>query len=380
MRNKEKFRKIICTATLLSCQAASAAIIPGIQGNSTTYQIVNVASDDTVQGDISFHNGVINNKGLIKTTNHTSTLQGGSSRTVTLNNDGNILFEGGITAGTLSIFNNPDGYMVFTNYIDGYQTTAIENAGTIAVANGVGDGIGAPAGSWVPFTYMFQGLIHNTGKFLIQRKNTPDGYDGGNVCLQWGRILTVNNEGYFEVGSGSKCDFGSDTASQYNKATYIQNSGETRINGTFGAHVLDFKGGTLSGAGKVLRFPEQLISARFTISPGGNANAPFSELTLVPEIGYSVLEHGALDFAIGGVNNNSKLHVDGDVYIVGNAKINVILKIGFVPSAGNSFTLLTANYVGTDDFNQDNLNLPKLPAGLQWHFENDGTSLKLSVI
>ncbi|WFP51552.1 hypothetical protein PL263_05860 [Methylomonas sp. EFPC3] len=363
----KRARILVSVGLILFFKVVNAQVIQGISGS------VDIHPDDTAIGAIHVGRATINNQGLIKA--EYSVLQGN----VTLNNSGNVFFEGGITAGGLNINNSASGLIVFTDYIDGYQTTNIENVGTIVVANAVGNDSGSTSGSWTPFTYMYQGLIHNAGSFLIKRVNNPQSYGGGNVCEQASRILTFRNDGFFEVGSGSKCDFGLHTKTQYLKATYVQTAGETRVNGEFGAHILDFQGGVLTGSGKVVRFPEQLWNPGFTISPG-NSKAPYNQLTLVPESGYFVFGEGSLDFEIGSTNSNSKIRILGEAYIVGSAVINVKLKNGFMPSVGNSFVIVTANYLGTDDFNQSNLRLPKLPANRQWRLDNDGTNLKLTVI
>lgn len=380
-KNKLSLNIVIALTILINSNITHAQLIQGINqirlNGSYAYETININFRDTVAGSIYFHKGIINNNGLIKESydpeNGTNTILQGN---VTLNNNGRAFFEGGITAGGLSIKNNSDGLIVFTDYIDGYQTTNIENAGTIIVADKLGDG----TEDWqaAPFTYMIQGLIHNTGTFQITRKSNINGYN--NLCVISSRVLTIKNEGYFEIGNNSNCDFGQYAQTNNRKVTYIQTTGETKVNNTFGAHVFDFQGGKLTGTGTILRFPTEIFTPAFTISPG-DSNSPFGELTLNTDTsGYIVLGGASLDFTIGGAAKNSKLHVNGDFYIVDGAKINVVLKDGFTPNVGNSFTLINADSVDTNDFNQSNLNLPALSGNRHWQMENTGNSLKITVM
>ncbi|MEI8572109.1 hypothetical protein U737_10235 [Methylomonas sp. LW13] len=301
-----------------------------------------------------------------------------------LENYGSIYLPSKITCPGQKLVNYAKGYIAIGGYFDCYKQGAqalIENSGTIAVTNAVGENIALdprtiggqlrPAKDYMPWTYIFWGKIDNkvTGKFIIDRNN------GVNLCQSQGsEAPEIENRGYFEIAQGSTCNFISTKS-----GSYKQFEGETKVNGTFGSRLLDFQGGILTGTGTILKFPEQLWNASFSISPG-NSTSPFGELTLTPEMGYSVFGDGTLNFVIGGLNNNSKLHVNGEAYIVGSAKIAISLKNGFMPNIGNSFTIITANDIRTDDFNQANLILPQLPTGRQWRFDNDGTSLKLSVI
>lgn len=75
----------------------------------------------------------------------------------------------------------------------------------------------------------------------------------------------------------------------------------------------------------------------------------------------------------GGSSGNDQLVIHGDVILGGT--INVHLGNGFVPVAGNSFTIMTYN----TETGLPNVNFPALPAGLFWVVYNNASTLVVSV-
>lgn len=320
------------------------------------------ASDTAILSGLNLR-GTVNNHGLMKESAPSNVELRG-----TLNNDGNIFFESYINAGPLSLTNHPDGYIVMTNYIDAYQQSTIENAGTLVVANSLGDGIYLGPKT-EPFTYMFQGIIHNTGKILINRKNSP-GFE--NVCQEQNRIMTVRNEGYFEIASGSLCDWGSNPQTQITKATYVQDRGETRIDGTFGAHEIAINKGVLSGIGTIQGNFNNSLSSAVTVSPG----APLGTLTIAPDGGNLICLGCSVSIELAGNQSADQFHVDGNITMNG-WNLNVQLRDGYLPAVGTNFTVVSANliyYWGMEP----TYNLPKLPDGRTWSVQNTGTEVILT--
>lgn len=256
--------------------------------------------------------------------------------------------------------------------MDFYSNDAyFENAGHMRVIRGLGHLV---SGYTEGFTAgVLRGTIKNTGTFVLDRDN------GSNLCLNWARA-TIINEGVFEVKKGSICDFG-EYPDPEGETIYRQTKGETIVDGVFGAHKITLQGGTLSGTGTILNMPSINSSARLNVSPG-TTGSPFGTLTLIPEShnGYVDFSRGTIMIELGGLYPaHDQLHVEGEC-ILGNVKINVSLRDGFVPKAGDSFTLLSANSV--TDFGvpiESRLDLPELPSGLSWQVINNGTTVKLNV-
>lgn len=359
--------------TLISVSGSTIAdLIPGPRwirpGESLT-----INPRDTLQGwgDVDGH---LINHGLIYAPQRASIFVGGI-----LDNYGNIVVDeafsirGGSGNGVnRKIINHTGGNILLSGYMDFYSNDAyFENAGHMRVIRGLGHLV---SGYTEGFTAgVLGGTIKNTGTFVLDRDN------GSNLCLNWARA-TIINEGVFEVKKGSICDFG-EYPDPEGETIYRQTKGETIVDGVFGAHKITLQGGTLSGTGTILNMPSINSSARLNVSPG-TTGSPFGTLTLIPEShnGYVDFSRGTIMIELGGLYPaHDQLHVEGEC-ILGNVKINVSLRDGFVPKAGDSFTLLSANSV--TDFGvpiESRLDLPELPSGLSWQVINDGTTVKLNV-
>ena len=286
--------------------------------------------------------------------------------------NGALSILGGSGTSTHKIINHAGGNIVLSGYVDMYsQESQLENAGKFHVIKALGHN----AQAYYGFTAgIIRGNIRNTGTFLIDRNN------GMNICQNFGKIV-IANEGVFEIGKDNICDFGIGTVSTNNLTTYRQTKGETVVNGTFGAHMLELQGGTVSGTGTLLRMPEQFQTAGVNISPGSRG-APFGTLTLVPEANDLIFTFGSINIELGGPNQgHDRVHVNGDLYVVGATIINVTLHGGYVPRRGESFTILSANHIGNHAGGvASRVKLPQLGAGLSWQVVNDGLTVKLNVI
>jgi hypothetical protein len=106
--------------------------------------------------------------------------------------------------------------------------------------------------------------------------------------------------------------------------------------------------------------------------------APGLQLGSITAQTYLQTSTGALDIQLRGVTadpEHDRLVVTGNTSI--NGKLDVSLLSGFVPAAGNSFTLLTA---GSITGNFSTIELPQLTAGLVWRVNQTSTAFTLSVV
>jgi hypothetical protein len=336
------------------CFPALSAEIDGLSVGEGQTVTVNATDTATHAGQIW---GTLNNYGI-------TSLDSFADLFGTLNNYG-LLITKDITHNGKTI-NHAGGHIVMTGYIDMYSTNSLfDNAGKVSVINAIGDG--GNVGSNAPFTYLFRGPINNSGTFLIDRGSNQ------NVCPQSG-IGTITNSGLFEIAKNTLCDFAARPATDYARATYIQTAGETRVNGTFSAHSLDLRGGTVSGSGSVKNI-ETFMPSQVTVAPG----APLGTLNLTPIGGGGEFfcMQCTIEIELGGASGNDLLKVNSEFYLH-NEKISVVLRNGFVPKRGDSFTVITANYM-LEYGSPPIYLLPQLPGGLTWNVAVSDTAMTLTV-
>lgn len=352
------------TALLFYGQSAFSAVMNGV--SVPLGQTVTVNSTDTMTADgYGEILGTLNNYGLIK--DDGETFIGGI-----LNNHGIIHTEkafsivGGGDETSRKIINHADGLIVLTGYIDMYSNNSLlDNAGRIIVTREVGDGTygfyGFTAG-------LIRGTINNTGSFLFDRNN------GLNICGNAG-IANVFNAGLLEVANGTNCDFGENSVTSKKKTTYKQIDGETRVNGIFGAHEITINEGVISGSGTIQGyFKNYPLFDKVTIAPGSSLET--GTLTLIPDETYLICVRCSIAIELTGAANVDQVHVDGTFYM-NSWKLNVQLRDGYVPAAGTSFTVVSADsvyYYGP----APTYNLPELPDGRTWDVQNNGTEVILT--
>lgn len=178
---------------------------------------------------------------------------------------------------------------------------------------------------------------------------------------------TFNNAGLFEVTKRGKwIELDGDES-----LVYQQTKGETIVDGVFKVHKLVLTAGKLSGNGLVKNVPA-ILSSKLTVSPG-SPGKPYGKLTLIPETGITTFG-GTLNIELSPAGND-ELHVEGELYMTPFSKINVVVADGLKLKKGDSFTIMTGNYV---EFN--GADLPSLPSFLKWDIVQNGTSVKLNVI
>jgi hypothetical protein len=236
------------------------------------------------------------------------------------------------------------------------------------VTKPVGDGvIRESSGPEVkyPFMWIFKGIIKNSGSMLIDRNV------GSNICMSMGGVGNFINEGVFEIAGGSLCHFAENPATKFLKTTYIQNAGETKVNGSFSAHQVTLNKGVLSGNGNLAGTISPVANA-VTIAPG----APVGTLTINPDNSQLQCSGCSVAIELSGATTADQLHVNGDFNIDGG-NLNVQLLDGYVPAPGATFTVITANSV---NFNgaAPTYTLPTLPNGRTWNVQNTGTEVVLT--
>jgi hypothetical protein len=149
-------------------------------------------------------------------------------------------------------------------------------------------------------------------------------------------------------------------------------------NGTLDADFVQVTGGTLRGAGLVTTgngtLPGQVESRSGNISPGNG----IGELEIIGRFALGGTATLAIDLAgVTAGTQYDQIIVEGDIALGGTLAVTLGDLGGgmFVPSVGNSFTILTAT--GAIDGTFATL---LLPDGFQWDVEYDGTDVVLSVV
>lgn len=320
----------------------------------------NYANSGTHQID-----GTLNNMGLATTQD--IYIPGAFKNYGNLIAHGALSILGGNSSGSnYRIINYQGGNIMLGGYIDVYSNSGlVQNFGRFNVVKGVGYGID----STEPFTYMFGGLIQNesTGVFLFDRNN------GTNICRQTGRVGTFKNLGLVEVASGTVCNFAENPPNTTSRASYVQDGGETRVNGVFGANPVTINAGTLSGNGTIigLSTTNTTLNENVVISPG----SPVGTLTIFNGSSDLICTGCSIDIDIAAASSSDRITSNSDVYLF-DWKLNVTLRNGYIPAPGSTFTILSAGSV-MDYGPPPTYNLPLLPNGRTWSVENNGTAIIL---
>jgi hypothetical protein len=152
----------------------------------------------------------------------------------------------------------------------------------------------------------------------------------------------------------------------------VESNGVLQLSGgTLDAQFVEIFGGTLSGSGFVTTgsglIPGQVESRGGTVSPGNGIG------TLSIEGRFANAAGSTLAIELGGLNPGSQhdqLIVEGPASLGGTLNVSLV---GYTPSVGNTFTILTADSL-SGQF--DNL---LLPAGYQWNVAYGLNDVVLSV-
>lgn len=142
-------------------------------------------------------------------------------------------------------------------------------------------------------------------------------------------------------------------------------------NGTLDALYVEVFGGTLSGVGTITTgsgpIPGQVENRGGTVAPGNGVGT----LTMVGRFASGPAATLAIELA--GLNaglQHDQIIVDGPASLGGTLNVSLV---GFTPSVGNAFTILTSDSLSG---HFDNL---LLPAGYQWNVDYGLTDVVLSV-
>jgi len=186
----------------------------------------------------------------------------------------------------------------------------------------------------------------------------------------------IVNQGVFEITPRGSYQL--DSFYNYQQLS----GGRTIVDGTLrvgGLNVLF--GGSLSGNGTVIA-PSGIVGfgagQTFNISPG----SPIGTLTLDTDW-ITLGTDQSLDFEIAGIASDQYDHLKttGDIYFDlraydSDTPVNVLLREGFVPQAGDIFEIITARSIAGDAVS---FNFPSLPEGLSWDVELNASSIVLKV-
>jgi len=153
----------------------------------------------------------------------------------------------------------------------------------------------------------------------------------GDFTIQNGRNFTTvgafSNAGDMAIGNTSTF-----SVLAGGTGTYTQTGGTTNVNGTLDAGLADIQSGILSGSGSVLGN----VTNSGTVTPG---NSPGS-LSITGD--YTQSSTGILDIEIGGLlagDEFDQLLITGLAMLDGT--LNISLINSFLPSAGDSFMIMT---------------------------------------
>jgi len=282
------------------------------------------SGDVSINGDIYWNAGTISGSGKI-TANAQINIAGPLTKTLlgrTIDNAGTLSWSG-------------------TGAVDAGQGATINNllGGFIDLQ---GDASGTYLGG-LPTTFNNQGSLIKTA--------------GDGVAA----LDQINNTGLVEIRSGT-----------LGTAAYFQEAGETILN--FGdlasASDIYFDGGQLTGNGTVSAFSTEGLMTVFnaaTVSPGQSAGAINVSAHFTQQAG------GRLTAELGGVipvAQYDQLLVQGLASLAGT--LDVTLIDGFLPKAGDQFTLLSSGVGLVGQF--DIVNLPALPIDLQWNLQIEASA------
>ncbi len=253
------------------------------------------------------------------------------------------------------VFVNPAGRTV--SWLDGAMSLSvngaeIDNAGTWR-AEHAGDHAISGAVSR---------LFNNTGTFL---KIVPVSGTVGNTIIDTG----MTNAGTVDIQAGTFAP----------RSAYTQTAGTTLLNGgdISGSVPLNISGGSLKGVGTVT-VPTVNLN-------GGQIEPGLSPGTLQIVGDYVQAIGGTYAVEIGGLTagtEHDQLTVtDPNQFATGDASLNGTLNVslvsGFLPTIGDTFTILTAD-TRTGTF--ATTNLPDLGCGVGWNIDYQPTSATLEFI
>lgn len=343
-------------------------------------------------GSLSVHavTTTVNNGGAFVPTGQT--YDNGVNDTLIFNGY-NTVFQGGFINHGKAINNNLL-YVnnAFNNYGSFDNKSRLEIQGS--TANPINNQVGGTLNLTGPLTISRNVDVNNAGTINILPPIGGEscGQNCGSNFIDMVSTKKITNTGTIRVDTPA--DIGSGTGSTIilNKGTfeitsqgtvnavreYLQTSGETIVNGHLNGK-MRFLGGLLRGSGTV---KTSISNNAVTIMPG----SPYGTLTMDAYVALGA----TLDIELsakpipGNENRNDQLHITTFLDLGSNyPTLNVNLREGFIPEAGDSFTVVHSDgqngYYGGIWGQFYETNLPKLPDGLSWNVVYTSSSVILEV-
>ncbi|HMD96843.1 MAG TPA: hypothetical protein VKM93_05860 [Terriglobia bacterium] len=284
-----------------------------VAGNFNNNGGASVAMNGT-DGSISV-TGTLTNDGVISLGGSNN---GASAQTFT--NNGTITLTGtqDLVGGT-SFSNNSGGTVNIGGTFSGILASVVGNAGTITVtgsSGGVADfsdlnNSGAITVGGSGNVVNAFGTINNSGAMTLDGIGNSIG------------ALAFSNTGNVSVGAGN-------TATITGNYTQSGAGANLKVNGTLAAAIAFINGGTVSGSGFINADVQNIGGNVIPIDPAAPSTLKVAT--------YTQSSTGMLTIDINGLNSLSLLDVLG----AGSLDGNVTFDFGFTPSAGETFTFLTA--------------------------------------
>jgi YVTN family beta-propeller protein len=312
-----------------------------LQFNSGTVTNLGLA-EATAGGTLQVYVTVVNKGGTLLATGSTSAVQ----------------FDGGsdIQGGTISSASGAYLGCMNTTTLDGSTAQgAVTITGTYTVSNGE--------------ETVLLGTINNTGLISVLS-------DNANTFLTFNAAVTLTGNGTITmsqaISNGQPILRNIGNGAVTNVNNLIQGSGQLGNNGLV---VINGPAGTISANGA---YPLNLTSATFT-NQGLFVDDGPSNPGVVTTTGYTQASTGRFEVAIGGLggpaagSQYSQLQNTGTATLAG--ELDVVLIDGFVPSVGNSFTIITSGSI-VGQFTT--INSSALPIGMVWSATYNATSVVLT--
>lgn len=223
-------------------------------------------------------------------------------------------------------------------------------------------------------TLINDGLIENTAVGEIKNQ-TAGTLSNRGLFEQMGTLL---NDGQLVNASPSSIFHVRDAGAVRGMGTYIQQGGQTRVDGMLAASLLDIQDGTFSGVGTV--------QGQMTAGSGA-VIAPGNSIGVLTVDGNLVTNGNAFEIELH-YSGSDLLKLLGDLDVTGGGDVNYLLGDGYLPTAGEHFDWLQVSGATTGDFDAldfsifmldalGNKNPWSAPSGLIWQTHFDGSVARL---
>jgi uncharacterized repeat protein (TIGR01451 family) len=323
-----------------SLTAASSFVLSG----ATTATSLTVANGSTFLNALTLNGAALNSGHLaingLFTSSGTSSI---GAPTAFLLANGGIAISGTLTVIGNTLVNSGPGTLNSGSIVQLSGGAALANSSSLAINSA--------------------SIMTSSGSSVINRAGATMNVGNATISAPVTNLGTVNqSNGTLSLSGG-----------------YTQTSGTTALSGgnISTNSPLNINGGLLVGTG--------IISGGVSVASGGTVSPGFSpgKISLNGPTGvYTQSVTGAYNAEIGGLTAGTQydqINVAGSGSASLNGILNVSLINGFVPAAGNSFTILNCALTGCLTGTFSMVNLPALSNGLRWTVTYGPTSVVLSV-